>query len=417
MGKAGISRRVRQRWPGRIDERMDVILGAEALLAPLTGIGNYTAELLRGLRAEPRIRSVRCFANYQWLDDPLAPPDAVPAPLPTAPAGPSAWAKRGVLGVARRAVRIVPGARTLLQRQRDRLQASMLNRSGASLYHEPNFVLRPFDGPSIATIHDLSVYLHPQYHPPERVEFMTRHLPDTFARASRLVTVSETVRQELIAQLGIAPERVVAIHNGVGPDYHPRDAATLAPALARLGLVTGGYLLAVGTLEPRKNFEGLLDAFAALPAALQRQYPLAVAGGQGWHNERLVERLDGLAAQGLVRRLGYVSTEALPTLYAGARAFAFPSFYEGFGLPVLEAAASGIPVLSSAASAMAEVLGAEGVLVDPRDPAALREGLRQILEDDALQDHARQAAPGFGTRFSWHRCVEQTVALYREVLN
>ena len=388
---------------------MDVIIGAEALLGPLTGVGNYTAELLRGLRAEPQIRSVRCFANFEWLEDPLAPaPKVAPAPGPRA--------RRRAIALARRIVRAVPGARAIVQRQRDRLQANMLNRSGASLYHEPNFVLRPFDGPTIATIHDLSVYLHPEYHPAERVEYMTRHLPDTFARATRLVTVSETVRREVIEHLGIAPERVVAIHNGVGPEYHPREAAVLAPILAPLGLTPGGYLLAVGTLEPRKNFDGLLDAYEALPETLQRRYKLAVAGGQGWCNEALVRRLDRLAARGLVRSLGYVAADTLPAVYAGARGFAFPSFYEGFGLPVLEAAASGVPVLSSAGTAMAEVLGPHGLLVDPRDGSALAEGLRRLLEDESLQADARQAAPDFGTGFSWRRCVERTVSLYREVL-
>ncbi|MEI9987961.1 MAG: glycosyltransferase family 1 protein [Aliidongia sp.] len=143
--------------------------------------------------------------------------------------------------------------------------------------------------------------------------------------------------------------------------------------------------------------------------------PLVVAGGGGWHNEDLVERLNRLAGRGLVRRLGYVPAGTLPALYAGARAFAFPSFYEGFGLPVLEAAASGVPVLSSAGSAMAEVLGAEGVLVDPRDSPALAEGLRRLLEDDSLQSRAQAAAADFGDRFSWRRCVERTVALYREI--
>ena len=403
---------MRQRNP----RTLDVILGAEALLGPLTGIGNYTAELLRGLRVAPEIGSVRCFANYQWLADPLAPPSADAAPpLPGAPPGLPALARRKAIGLARRIARHVPGARTLARRQRDLLTVEMLNRSGAGLYHEPNFVLRPFDGPSIATIHDLSIYLHPEYHPAERVEYMTRHLPDTFRRASRLVTVSETVRREVIGQLGIAPERVTAIHNGVGPDYRPRDAAELTPALAPLGLAPGGYLLAVGTLEPRKNFDGLLEAFEALPAPLQRRFPLAVAGGHGWRNEALVARLDRLAGQGKVRSLGYVPASALPALYAGARAFAFPSFYEGFGLPVLEAAASGVPVLSSAGSAMAEVLGAEAVLVDPHDTRALAEGLRRVLEDDTLQQRARAAAAGFGDRFSWQRCVDRTVALYREV--
>ncbi len=395
---------------------LDVILGAEALQGPMTGIGNYTAELLRGLRAAPEIGSVRCFANYQWLADPLAPPDAAtPLPLPTAPPGLPALARRKAIGLARRIARNVPGARTLVRRQRDRLTVEMLNRSGAGLYHEPNFVLRPFDGPTIATIHDLSIYLHPEYHPAERVDYMTTHLPETFRRASRLITVSERVRQEVIDRLGIAPERVMAIHNGVGPDYHPRDAADLTPALAALDLEPGGYLLAVGTLEPRKNFEGLLDAFETLPAALQQRFPLTLAGGHGWRNEALIDRLDRLGRQGIVRSLGYVPAEVLPALYAGARAFAFPSFYEGFGLPVLEAAASGVPVLSSAGSAMAEVLGEEGVLVDPGDRHALADGLRQVLEDDALQLNARNAAAGFGDRFSWQRCVDRTVALYRDV--
>ena len=264
-------------WEERVDCHMDVILGAESLLTPLTGVGNYTAEILRGLRADPHIRSVRCFANGQWLDDLLAP--AGSAAAPGAPSGLAARARRGATGLARAIARALPGSHALLHRQRERLDASMLNRSGATLYHEPNFALRPFDGPTIATIHDLSIYLYPEFHPPERVDYMTRHLPDTFARATRLVTVSETVRQEVIDWLGIAPDRVVAIHNGVRPEYHPRNATTLQPLLARHDLKPGGYLLAVGTIEPRKNFEGLLEAFLALPTGLRRRYPLVVAGG------------------------------------------------------------------------------------------------------------------------------------------
>jgi alpha-1,3-rhamnosyl/mannosyltransferase len=390
---------------------MDVILGAESLLTPLTGVGNYTAALLRGLRVNPQIRSVRCFANQQWLDDPLGEiQDGQRRPLGLA-AQTTQMARRAL----RRLARVVPGAGDMLRHQRERMDASLLDRSGASLYHEPNFALRPFDGPTIATIHDLSIYLHPEFHPPERVDYMTRHLPDTFARATKLVTVSETVRREVIERLGIASGRVIAIHNGVRPEYHPRNPAELQAVLAPHGLFPGTYLLAVGTLEPRKNFDGLLDAFLSLPESLRRRYPLTLAGGTGWRNDGLTARLDRLAASGEVRPLGYVPAAALPALYAGARGFAFPSFYEGFGLPVLEAAASGVPVLSSAGTAMAEVLGSQGLLVDPHNGAALTEGLRQLLDDETLHKAARRAAAAFSSRFTWDRCVERTVALYRSI--
>ncbi|MEI9987960.1 MAG: hypothetical protein WDN69_35580 [Aliidongia sp.] len=154
---------------------MDIILGAEALLSPLTGVGNYTAELLRGLYAErgsDRSAASRITnglrTRWRRRDRHRFRP-CCPGLHP----GLAPQARRQAIGIARRIARSIPGARALVQRQRDRLAAGMLNRSGAALYHEPNFVLRPFDGPTIATIHDLSVYLHPEHHPAERVDYMT----------------------------------------------------------------------------------------------------------------------------------------------------------------------------------------------------------------------------------------------------
>jgi glycosyltransferase involved in cell wall biosynthesis len=381
---------------------LDVIFGGESLQGELTGIGNYATALLRGLRAEPRIRSVRCFANQRWLDDLPVPADPPPPGLPSR--------------IARTAIRLVPAMAPALRLVRDRYYGSMLNRTGASLYHEPNFILRPFDGPSLATIHDLSVLRFPEFHPADRVAYITRNLAETLRRASRLITVSELVRTELIAEFGLAANRVVAIPNGVGPEYRPCEPAEIQPILDGYGLVTGRYLLAVGTLEPRKNIAALLDAYEGLPAGLSARFPLVVAGGRGWRNEALTERLDRLARSGVVHRLGYVPADDLPMLYAGARGVGFVSLYEGFGLPALEAAVSGVPVLTSRDSAMAEILGERALLVEPRDVGAIRDGLRRLLDDEPLQTGARAAAAAFGARFSWARCVERTVAAYEAVV-
>ncbi|SDR62396.1 alpha-1,3-rhamnosyl/mannosyltransferase [Rhizobiales bacterium GAS191] len=387
---------------------MDILFGAEALLGPLTGIGNYAAALLRGLRADQRIGTVRCFADRVWLADPLT-QGAQPRAMPFS------RLRRLALAATLRLAPRIPGAAALLPRKRKRDFVTMLSKAGASVYHEPNFILRPFDGPSVATIHDLSILRHPEFHPADRVEYMTRNFAETIERATRLITVSESVRAEMIATLDVAPDRVVAIHNGVGPQYHPMTPAELGPTLAPYDLEAARYLLFVGTIEPRKNLGLLLDAYEAQPPALRRRFPLVVVGGQGWRNEALVDRLAALAARGIVRSLGYVPAEHLPALYAGARGFVFPSLYEGFGLPVLEAAASGVPVLSSRGTAMAEVLGETGLLVEPQDVAALRDGLLRLLEDDALATVASTAAPGFAARFSWTHCVERTIELYQGV--
>ena len=384
---------------------MQIIFGAESLLLPLTGVGNYSAALLRGLRGDQRISWVRCFAHHLWLADPL-----------TQGALPEAAAFAGLRRLARAATRRIPGAASLLPRPRPPDYRTMLNESGASLYHEPNFILRPFDGPTVATIHDLSVLRHPEFHPADRVDYMTRHLAETVARASRLITVSDAMRAEMMAMLNLPPERISVIHNGVGPEYRPMSAAELAPVLSPYKLCAGRYLLVVSTIEPRKNLGRLLDAYEALPATLQQRFPLVVAGAPGWRNEKLLERLAWLSRNGKVRRLGYVPAELLPALYAGARGFVFPSLYEGFGLPVIEAAASGVPVLSSRGTAMAEVLGNEGLLADPDDAAALRDGMQRLIEDDELAAAARAAAASFAERFSWTACIEQTISLYQELV-
>lgn len=394
-------------WAGspchRIDESynfvMKLILNVDALTPPLTGIGHYTLQLARGLRGHPAISELRYFAGWRWVSDPEA---ASAATRPVA--------------MARRWIPFKPAAALAygwLQQNLFRWQTRPLR---DLLVHAPNYILPPWVGPSVATLHDLSHLHYPQHHPRERIRYLERYLPLTLERASRLIAVSEFVRQEIHQHLGVPLARIVTVQNGMDAAFHPRTALATAPVIARYGLEPGGYLLSVATLEPRKNLARLAQAHSRLPPSLRHTKPLVLIGTPGWLTEELEQHLAPLERIGQVRRLGYVPQADLPLLYAGAFAFAYPSLYEGFGLPVLEAMASGIPVLTSDRSSLPEVAGGAARLVNPEDVEAMTAGLERLLTDDDDRSLAIKRGLRQAHRFSWERCIEETVAVYQQAL-
>src|SRR5439155_4935627 len=209
----------------------------------------------------------------------------------------------------------------------DRELRRCLRPGHGELYHEPNHIPLRGELPTVVTIHDLSALLHPEWHPADRVHRFTHGFLPTLSRCSHFLTVSDFTRQEIIHHLGIAPHRVTRVYNGVRRGMRPLGPAETGPVLRRLGLVAGGYLLYVGTLEPRKNVETLLRAYGDLPAMLRSRSPLVLAGGWGWRAERLRELFEQAARHRGVVHLGYVTDEDLPALYRGARALAYPALY------------------------------------------------------------------------------------------
>jgi len=378
---------------------MRVILNVDAIQSPLTGIGHYALQLARGLRRHPAISDVRLFSAYRWIADPE-----------------QALRANQVLGQVRKHIPFKILALHLYNFARGQMFHWQARNRKDYILHTPNYILMPFSGPAVTTVHDLSYLHYPQHHPRESIAFMERQMPHTLKQAAAIICDSKFVRQEIITILGIPAEKVTAVPLGADHGFHPRDPATLRPVLARYHLDGLAYLLAVSTLEPRKNLPRLLIAYTRLPKSMRARHPLALVGAKGWLNAELERHLAPLERTGQLRRLGYVPQSDLHALYAGAHAFAYPSLYEGFGLPLLEAMASGVPALSSNCSSLPEVAGDAALLIDPEDLDALTTGLESLLGDDPWRASASARGLEHARSFSWEHCVEETVAVYRHLL-
>ncbi len=384
---------------------MKIILSVEPIRPPLTGIGRYTLELARNLTQLEIVDELRFFNGSEFL-----------AELPDGVSLTETSTASAMLRFKHQVARL-PFVLELYRRALGKAQREMLNGNGEYLYHGPNFYLPDRDGPSVVTIHDLSILKMPEHHPPERVAFMTKEIERAVDRASHVITISEFVRDEIARHFSISRDRITVTHLAVAKEFAPRPEREIAPYLHTLGLIPSGYTLYAGTIEPRKNLERLLSAYEALPVSLRRIYPLVFAGYKGWNNAQIHARIRRGETEGWVRYLGYVAEESLPLLYAGARLFAFPSLYEGFGLPVLEAMASGVPVVCSNVASLPEIAGNAAMTVEPRNIPALSSALEQGLADPHWR--AKAIAAGFeqASRFSWKRCAEETAQVYRRTLD
>lgn len=396
---------------------MKLLLNIESLIPPLTGIGNYTFNLLEQLQAED-IEVIDCFlgANYCSAEQALANCVAASTHYVRKDEG---VVKRSVPQILESQLRDLLKRWTFTYRAREMLlDARRRIRAGERrhyVYHEPNFMLKPHAGPSVATIHDLSFLHYPQFHPRKRVEWLSAKLPQTLNRADFLITDSDLIRDELISDFGVSADKVRTVYLGASEAYRPQAIELTRPTLERYGLQHGRYVLFVGTLEPRKGVDTLIDSWCRLPQALREEYPLVLAGAPGWHNQALNDRIKALEISHGLRQLSFVPGSDLPTLYAGATVFAYPSLYEGFGLPVLEAMQCGVPVICTADTSMSEFTRGSALLVERDNAEQLTAHLNDLLSGEQLRLNVANAGLLRAKEFSWKRCAQETLEIYRAV--
>ncbi len=284
------------------------------------------------------------------------------------------------------------------------------------LYHGPNFVV-PLVAPcpTVITIHDLSSFILRKTHKWTNNMIQRVLVPPSARRSRAIIAVSEATRNDVVRIMGINEAKIHVIPEAVDEIFSPVvDNEIRSRVLRNLGLPKK-FILFVGTLEPRKNIPALLEAYAHLIRNADIEHQLVLAGGQGWGGESIHQKVRSLGIEANVKFTGYVAREDLPALYSMADSFVYPSLYEGFGLPPLEAMACGTPIIVSDGSSLSSVVAEAGIRVDPKDISALAQAMRRVLLDERLREDLIEKGMERIKCFSWEATARETLALYQEV--
>jgi len=385
---------------------LKLIFCLDPLRVSITGIGRYTYELAKGLRDSGKLESLKFQYLLGWVDDPqtLINKRHSEEKVQARARRPS-WFKDSIHNALRSGYRTISPA----------VKGLITLPYKDYIYHSPNYELPHYAGRSVSTIHDLSIFRYPQYHPAHRVAYQKAIFPNIIDRATLFITVSEFSKNELLNLYPSAEGRVVSIPLGADPIFRVRKPAAIASTLARYGLIPGNYSLSVSTIEPRKNIERLIDAYVQVPISFRTQYPLVLVGGAGWNSKYIHDLINKYTKQGWLKYLQYVPDVDMAEIYSGARVFACISYYEGFGLPILEAMASGIPVISSNAASLPEVGGGAVIYVDPNQTEQVTHALKMVLDDDRFCQILAKKGLERAQLFSWERTAQETLLAYGKI--
>lgn len=369
---------------------MQLALGVEALASQLTGIGRYTWELACRLPNVSGVESLKFFRAGTWHDDAASFLDDM-APVSRSPTF------RG---------RLPRKVRTWL----DRREFSQ------RLYHGPNFFFPPQAENAVVTVHDLSVFRFPETHPIDRIRQFEQEFHRSIESARHIITDTLYIKDELSGMFGVDPARITAVPLGVSESFFELgDEHSDAAILRKHNLDTIRYCLCVATIEPRKGLDHAVKAFLQYRERTGCNISLVIVGAAGWNNSELHKLFQDASATGAVRFLGFVSDPTLRAIYRCCSLFVYPSLYEGFGLPVLEAMAVGVPALVSNRSCLPEVSAGVAISVDVEDYDAFAEAFERGLEDEPWRARVIQDGLALARRLNWDSCAHATAQVYARV--
>ena len=385
---------------------MKIVLNVFPLLRPRTGIGIYVEQLTGHLLDLDR-ENEYLFYYGKYFSKMLI--------------------SRSSVGVVPEGCSF-PGKARCRQALKDLYFRAVTSIRGCGLYHELYSYPLPFRGRTVLTVHDLSPILFPETHPRERAEAWRAEFPRRLKRADRIIAISEHTKSDLVNVCNVDPTKIDVVYYGCRPIFRPLERCVTEAAVRKMS-IRFPYILYVGAIEPRKNIMRLVEAFHRLKRSSAAPHRLVLGGPLAWKSEGVVR---GMEERGIPYRIigegrkeeegdaevlitGFIPNELLPPLMNGADLFVFPSLYEGFGLPPLEAMACGTPVITSNASSLPEVVGDAGIMVPPADTERLALEMERVLGDEELRGAMRERGIRRAARFSWEACAQEVLRIYGEV--
>ena len=373
---------------------MKIAINATTLLSPHAGVGTYTYQIAKNLKKLKPSHEYTYF--YGYYSDRLLNPGEEP---------------RSFQGI-KETIRKIPLLGSLARNANDFL--NYFSSRKFDLYFEPNFIpLRIPARRTVATILDFSFELFPEWHPIDKVKYFKINFWNKIKKADRIICISDFIRHEATALFGFPEEKLVTIYLGVDHDIFKPYPPPELPEVRNRYRLPPQFILFVGSIEPRKNLKGLLHAYKEFGNNFREEFKLVLAGFQGWKNEEVMGMIRKM--EGSVQYLGYVPQIDLAKIYNLASIFVYPSFYEGFGLPPLEAMACGCPVVVSKAASLPEVCGDAAYYVDPEEVTSIAGGISKVLSNEELRASQIKKGIAHADGFRWEKSAFQHLHIFEEV--